>query len=216
MQTPTLDTAEPDIAGVVSTQPESPQPDQRKELLAELESEVVKLEAAFSRLDALRTEEAELVTACEQAGAEEARILADHEASERQSVDRLLRARALKDVRAERLSAHRKRVALHQDLIVHDLRAPLRKSFANFAHSLLVAKEAEMSELFYALLPNNSIPGLTNRDLVQACTPVVRRRQVLNWCNNPPRKEEQEELDQLKELPRRWLAALGELLPGQR
>jgi hypothetical protein len=42
-------------------------------------------------------------------------------ATEAQSVKRLLEARARTDIRAERLSAHRKRITLYEDLIVHDL-----------------------------------------------------------------------------------------------
>jgi hypothetical protein len=42
--------------------------------------------------------------------------------------------------------------------------------------------------------------------------PVVRRRQILNWCNDPSRKDQAEELDQLKQLPRQWLTALRGLI----
>jgi hypothetical protein len=33
-----------------------------------------------------------------------------------------------------------------------------------------------------------------------------------NWCNNQPHKDQQEELNQLTELPRKWLATLRGLL----
>jgi hypothetical protein len=44
-------------------------------------------------------------------------------------VKRLLEARARKDIRAERLNAHKRRIASHRDLVTFDIGEPLRKSF---------------------------------------------------------------------------------------
>jgi hypothetical protein len=167
---------------------------------------------AFTELDNLQGQKEELEHAFVQAAEDEKQILADSTSTEAQSVKRLLEARARKDIRAERLNAHKKRIANHRDLVTFDIGEPLRKAFARFAHSLLMAKEAEMSALFYSLLPSGSIPGADNRTLVQACAPVTRIRQIANWCNNQPLKDQEQELAQLMDLPRRWLAALRGLV----
>jgi hypothetical protein len=99
-------------------------------------------------------------------------------------------------------------LANHRDLITLDIGPVLRKAFANYAHSLLMQKEREIMALFNELLPHGSVAGVDNRDLVHASVPVTRFRQIANWCNNQPHKDQQEELNQLKELPRKWLAGL--------
>jgi hypothetical protein len=114
----------------------------------------------------------------------------------------------VKDLRSERLANARKRIVFQRDTIAYDIGAPLHKAFANFAHSLLARKEAEMSELFYHLLLAGSIPRINNNDLVRACASLTRLRQIANWCNDAPRKDQQEKLDRLRQLPRRWLSEL--------
>ena len=84
----------------------------------------------------------------------------------------------------------------------------MRKSFAIFANGLLTRKERKIRELFDTLLPHGSIPGLDNRNLVRASAPVTKIQQIAYGINAAPSKDQQEELGQLKELPRRWLAAL--------
>jgi hypothetical protein len=71
---------------------------------------------------------------------------------------------------------------------------------------------SEITALLGVLLPHGSVSGVDNRDLVHASVPVTRFRQIANWCNNQPHKDQQEELNQLQELPRRWLDALRGLL----
>jgi hypothetical protein len=212
MQTVALSEPDTNVVGVVSTQPAA---DRRTEALDELETQTCRLEEAFNAFGSLAAEEQELFNAYEEAAAEEKAILEDQDASEKQSVERPLKARALKDVRDARLATHRKRISGHLDLIIYDLGEPLRKSFANFAHALLMQKQAEMSSLFYDLLPTGSIPGIDNSDLVRACTPVTRIRQTANWCNARPKSDQAEELAELKQLPRLWLAALRKLLAGE-
>jgi hypothetical protein len=138
-------------------------------------------------------------TLFQEACAEERRIL-ESESSEKESLKALLQCRAQKDLRHARLLNVRKRIS---------------KAFANFAHGLLAQKEREITALFNALLPSLSIAGLTNADLVRASAPVTRVRQVANWCNSAPKADQQEELAELKQLPRLWLAALRKLIVGE-
>jgi hypothetical protein len=179
-----------------------------------IEEQLNQLSGAFNELDTLQAQEAELVVACEQAAAEEQAVLADQSATEKQSVDRLLKARALKDVRASRLDNMRKRIRDHRDLVQYDIGAPLRKAFANYAHSLLMQKEREIMALFNELLPVGSNVNVSNVDLVPASAPVTRVRQVANWCNSTPKADQQEELAELKQLPPLWIAALRKLIEG--
>jgi hypothetical protein len=205
-----MQTLDADTQIAEGVQSESSEIDPRKEVLDQVETEVGKLEAAFGELANLKSLEQEADAVFQEACAEEQKIL-QSESSEKESVKTLLQIRAQKDLLHARLLSARKRVALEVDAIAYDIGASLRKAFAIFAHALLAEKQAEMAELFNDLLPAGSIPGINNRDLVYACAPVLKRRQILNWCNDAPRKDQAEELDQLRELPCRWLAALREL-----
>src|SRR5262249_51865199 len=101
MQSKTLTDA--DTGGAAITQPQSgsPQPIQTTvydQALAEIENQLKALAGGFEQLDSLRSEEAECVGACEQAAAEEKAILENpNGVSEKQSVEKLLRIRALRD-----------------------------------------------------------------------------------------------------------------------
>jgi len=194
--------------------PQSTEADLYSEALTELETLVGQLAEAFRQLDVLSAEEKEFISSCDEAAREEAAVLQNEETSEKQSVDRLLRARALKDVRLARLANLRKRLSNHRDLIVFDLGAPLRKNFATVGHGVLVRKEREMRELFNRLLPPNSIGGLDNEVLVRVCAPCLKVRQGANFLDNTPYADRAQELEALRELPRRWLETLGRLIQG--
>jgi hypothetical protein len=211
MQTETIDESQLDVG----LQAKSPEPDQHILALTELEAEVVKLDAAFIELSNLESQQQELEYAFVQVCEDEKLILTDSGATEAQSVKKLVECRARKDIRAERLAAHKKRVANHRDLITFDISPVLRRAFANYAHGLLARKEAEMSELFYNLLPSGSLPGIDNRQLVEASSPVTKIRQVFNWTHNQPRQDQEQELTELKELPHKWLVALRRLIQGE-
>jgi hypothetical protein len=109
------------------------------------------------------------------------------------------------------LASHKARINAHIDLLIHDLGAPLRRSFAIFGHGLLKAKEAQITALFNWLFPAGSFPGTDIQTLVHESDPVTKVRQIANWTNSVPAKNPDEELAQLQLLPRKWLAALAAL-----
>jgi hypothetical protein len=117
-------------------------------------------------------------------------------------------------MRAERVATGKRRVTEAIDVIVSDTGPELRRFFAHFSNNLLNEKVAETTALFNALLPPGSIAGISNTELVHASMPVVLVRQVSNWCSNHSHPDPQEELEQLRELPRKWLTALRRLLEG--
>jgi hypothetical protein len=69
--------------------------------------------------------------------------------------------------------------------------------------------EAELTKL---RATNASQPGIDNQILVRASAPVTRVRQIANWCNGTPHKDQQEELKALQQLPAKWLASLRSLI----
>ena len=44
------------------------------------------------------------------------------------------------------------------------------------------------------------------------CRAKLLLRQILNCCNDAPRKDQREELAQLRQLPRRWLGELRSVI----
>jgi hypothetical protein len=207
MQSSTLN-ADPDSVGAKVIHPS--QTDQ----LDQLEARVRELEQSFGRLETLQSELQDLELAYQESCGEEKRILADETATEKEATKRLLECRAKRDLRHERLLNGKRRISDLIDTITLDDGPDLRRFFARFAHRLLAEKEAAITELFNDLLTPGFIAGVNNRDLVQASAPVVRVRQIANWCNNQPHKDQQEELSQLRELPRLWLTALHKLVEG--
>jgi hypothetical protein len=106
----------------------------------------------------------------------------------------------------------KRRISDQIDTITFDIGQDVRGSFALFAHRLLTEKEAAVTKLSNDLFPPGSIAGISNRDLVRASAPVTQVRQIANWCNNQSNQDQQQKLDQLKELPRKWLATLCHLI----
>jgi hypothetical protein len=221
MQSSTLDTAEADDVSVVSTQPESlqrPETGQYNQALAEIETQLAQLHGAFETLDRLKAEADEAQNAYETAIADEKMILADQNGTEKQAVDRLLKARALRDVREARLTQARKRVADSCDSIVYDIGQPLRHDLSNLAHALLAARMQRIHKLFDALLgvPYDSGLPLDNKELTRRSRPVVTVQQLCNWIHREARPTAEEELAELRsEVPRRWLSELRAIVEAE-
>jgi hypothetical protein len=182
---------------------------------ARLKSQLVQLDAAFSALDAYRSEEAELVAACEQVAAEEKVVLEQHDGSEKQAVDRLLKVRALKDIRQARLTGMRKKITLHVDMLIHDVGSPLRHSMSSLAYGLLNSRSSRIQKLYDSLLgvPYDSGLPIDNRELTRRSKPVIAVQQLCNWIHRESRPTAEEELSELRsEVPRRWLSELRGLV----
>jgi hypothetical protein len=97
-------------------------------------------------------------------------------------------------------------------VLLFDLTEPLRAKIRNLAHALLVAKENEMAQLFNDLFPPPHGLPISVEQLVQSCAPVVRYRQVNNFCDVALENDPQSQLKQLRELPQRWINSLRELV----
>jgi hypothetical protein len=109
MQTETFPDADAEVVVAGGgQQPESPEVSPYAQALAEIEAQLGALEAAFIELDTLRTQEKQLEEAHKQIVAEEKAILADPSGSEKAAVERLLKVRATRDIRAAKLAAMRK------------------------------------------------------------------------------------------------------------
>jgi hypothetical protein len=145
---------------------------------------------------------------------EEKAILENEDATEKQAVERLLKARALRDVRDARLSNARKRIVQHVDLVRYDLCEPLRKNFTNLAFALLTHRRQRMEKLFHELLGNgvdHNLP-ISTLDLVQRCKPVLNLERFCAGVREA-RKPFEEELAELRsELPHRWLIELRRVI----
>jgi hypothetical protein len=67
-------------------------------------TQLSQLNAAFTQLDAYRSEEAELASACDEIANEERAFLESPNGSEKQATEKLLRIRATRDIRNAKLS----------------------------------------------------------------------------------------------------------------
>jgi hypothetical protein len=201
--------AEPQSSQTAETDPYGP-------ALADIENQLHSLDAVFLELDKLKAEEQELVAAYDEASREEKAVLESVEnTSEKDSVKRLIECRARKDVRNAKLDGTHRRITQHVDLIVANLGPELRRSFAHLGHRLLVDKEAEISAMLDELIAPNSVAGLSNATLVRASVPVTKYRQVSNWVSDQPNPDRPRELEQLRELPPKWIASLRALIEGR-
>ena len=199
-----------DLAEGEPAQPESPELNPYAEALAQIESGLAQLASGFAELDDLQSEEQQLAAACEQAASEESRILADSDATEAQSVKKLIEIRAKKDLRSQRLLEHKTAINLYTDRLRFDLCEPLRRNFTNLAFALLAARRERMEKLFHQLFGNGADHGLpvSTVELTQRSRPVLDLERLCNWIRDAG-KDPQEELTQLRsELPRRWLIEL--------
>jgi hypothetical protein len=184
---------------------------QYAEALSDIAVQLHQLDAAFAELDNLKAQERESVAALEEAGREEQTILENQDTSEKQAVDKLLKARALKDIRSTRVAGIRKRLTLHVDLVVHDIGSDVRRACSNLAHGLLAARRERFLALFNELIPVPSEHGLpfNNDILVRICRPVAELQNFVNTVNRESRPSIEEELAELRsEVPRRWLSEL--------
>jgi hypothetical protein len=209
MQTDTVN--EPLADSASSDSPQQSEADPYAEALTQIEAQLENLTVAFTQLDALRAEEAELIAACEQVAAEEKAILENQDATEKQSVDRLLKTRALKDVREARAASARKKLALHVDLLIHDLGGQLRRDMSNLAYALFRVRTDRFQKLFFTLFGPALDHGLmvTTEDLARRAKPVLRAEGLYNWIGRESHKDIETELNELRsELPRRWLSEL--------
>jgi hypothetical protein len=170
----------------------------------------------FEQLDSLRAEEKELVDACEQITAEERTVLENaNDSSEKQAVDKLLRIRATRDVRAAKLANMQKRIALHVDLLIHDLGNELRHSMSNLAYALLAARTTRIEALFISLIgvPYDHGLPVNAQDLTRVSKPVQEIQRLANWIRRESRPSAEEELAELRsEVPRRWLSELRAII----
>ena len=173
------------------------------------------LDAAFTELDNLREQEQELSDACQAAAVEERAVLENGDTSEKQSVERLLKARALKDVRGARLEAMRKRIASHINLVTEELGVDLRRRFALLGHQMLSDKQSKISAVCNDWWPSGTAVGVPVEALVRASQPYIKTMQVSNFVSNQSLSDPQAELEALRTLPSRWLEALHRLIAGQ-
>jgi len=176
-----------------------------------LSAQLSQLRAGFDQLDTLRSEEGELAAACEQVALEESRILADSDATEAQSVKRLVECRAKKDIRNQRLITHRKRIAGCVDVVMFDIGQLLRRNLSNLAYALLRARQDRIQKLFDSTLGNAADHGLpvTTQDLTQRSRPVLALQGLYNSIGRDGHKDPADELAELRsEVPRRWQSEL--------
>jgi hypothetical protein len=208
MQTETIDATDP-VDDIHEVDTESPEADQH---IQALEAEFQKIEASLLTLEDLESQQGELQHALDQAGEKERAILSDATLSEAQGVKKLVEVRARKDLRQERLLAHKKRITAHIDLILFDVAPVVREAFAIFINGLLNRKAREIQELFDSLLPPHAIPGLDNKTLTWATTPIKRLEQIAYSIGATPPKDPQAALEELKRLPARWLSELRRVI----
>jgi hypothetical protein len=206
MQTETVDS---DVVNDI--QSESPETDQLVQALAELESEVRKLDTAFAELLNLQSEQETLEHTLAQAGEDERLILSDATISESQGVKKLVEARARRDLRQERLIEHRKRITSYCDLLLFDVAEPMRRSFAIFANELLVRTERRVQTIVDSLWPYGSVPFDTH-DFVRASAPVKQLERIAYSIGATPPKDPAAALEELKRLPRQWLDELRAMI----
>jgi hypothetical protein len=183
--------------------------------LAEIETRLEQLSAAFQQLDTLRAEEAELVTASDEIANEERAFLENPSGSERQATERLIRLRATKDIRASKLAAHRKKIGSHCDVIRYDVAEPLRQSFAMFANELLVHTEDKVQEMFDTLLERGAVPGIDNLILTKASTPVRKLERLGHSIGSVPPKDPAIALQELRHQPAKWLSELRAIVEAE-
>jgi hypothetical protein len=210
-----VQTLDADVEVADSVQSESPEANPYVQALGELEVQTRKLDEAFAELERLIIQEQQADSLFQESCTEEQQIL-QSESSERESVKALIQIRAQRDLRGMHLANVRKRVSFQQDGIAFDVGQDTRRAFAHFSFALLQAKEGETLELFRNLFPVESLPpGVDHRTLVQSCRRIIWHRQVSNWCSGQSNPDQQQELEQLRELPGRWLVALRRLIEGK-
>jgi hypothetical protein len=211
MQTEILSDSDTSLVDVDKCEsPQSAETTAYNQALHQIEDQFAQLTAGFAQLDALKSEEAELLAGCDAVAAEEKAVLENQEATEKQSVDRLLKVRALRDIRTAKLTSLRKRIAQHNDLLFFDLAQPLRRSVINLAFALLAARRQRIEAVFFELLGNGADHGLpvSVTDLTERSKPVLELQRLCNWMRDPSSSQE-EELNQWRsDLPQRWLAEL--------
>jgi hypothetical protein len=178
--------------------------------LAQIEGQLGQLASGFETLDALRAEEQELATACQEAAAQEKAVLEDQDSTEKQATERLLKVRALRDVRDARLANTRKRIVQHLDLLRYDLCEPLRRSLTNLGFALLAHCRQRIEKLFFELLGNGVDHGLpvSTTDLTQRSKPVLDLQRFCNSVRDVPKDPQQQFTELRSDLPRSWLTEL--------
>jgi hypothetical protein len=183
--------------------------------LSDIAVQLHSLDAAFTELDDLRSEEKGLQEAHDQIFAEEKAILSDPSGSEKATVDKLVRVRATVDVRNAKLIAMRKRIGSLVDVIYYDLGQPLRTSLSNLANVLLNRRVKRIQALFDDLLGPPVDHGLmvNSVELTRRSRPVISLQQLVNWIGRESRPIAEEELSELRsEVPRRWLTELRSVI----
>ena len=181
---------------------------------AQIEGQLKALTSGFEQLDGLRGEEQKLALSCDEIANEERVFLENSVGSEKAGIEKLLRIRATRDIRAAKLFNIRKRITGHIDVLVFDVTQPLRRNFVNLSHALLAARRQRIEKFFHQLLGNGSDHGLpvSVLDLTQRSKPVLDLQRLCNWIRDV-KKDPQSELAELhSELPKRWLAELRRVI----
>jgi hypothetical protein len=177
-------------------------------VLADLEVELEVLEGAFGELEKLKTAEARLAGELEECAKEENQIIRDGSLPEKAATQKLLEVRARRDLRAARLAEAHKKIVLQIDLIIFDIGESLRGRFVNFSHQLFVTRESELRQIVLKLFPNGGGLPLSPEQLLAAAAPLTPFRQISNWTKIEFPQDPAEHLEQLRDLPGRWLSEL--------
>jgi hypothetical protein len=173
-----MQTAIDEAHSVETTHPESPQFAEvtaYNQALHQIEDQLGQLAAGFEQLDKLRIEEEELAGAWAEVENEESNLLANPNGSEKAAVEKLLKVRALRDIRAAKLDGMKKRTAGHIDVIIFDIGQPLRRGLSNLAYALLRRKQDQIEKLFFELLGAPAHHGLpvNTSDLTRRSRPIL-------------------------------------------
>jgi hypothetical protein len=125
----------------------------------------------------------------------------------------LVTLRAVKDVRASRLTAGREQTAEQTELVLEQ-GLSLRKAFSNAAHQLLGARQDRILRLLNALLPPPVETGLPldNQTITRVTRPVIELRCFSNTIERDAAPTVERELQELTEWPRRWFSRIAELV----
>jgi len=185
--------------------------------LADIESRLEQLSAAFQQLDELRAEEPELQKAADEADADEKNLLASPGA-EKQATEKLLRIRATSDIRQAKLTNMRRRISEHVHLLIYDLGQPLRWTMSSLANALLTARTKRFEALFTELIgvPYDHGLPVDVQDLTRVGKPVIAVQQLANRIHREPRPTADEELTELRsDVPARWLRELRAIVQAK-
>jgi hypothetical protein len=172
--------------------------------MAQIELEVIApLELGFKKFDSLAIERARLESEVKRAAGEETAILNDEDLSEKDSVAKLLKTRAFKDVMTARLGAAQRRLEEQRFTLLESC-SNLRRRLGTVVHHLRAARvkraTATITDLFETPIHFGPI-GMG--DLVRKVRFVREIDQVINRISGQ-NLDQQIELDTSRQLARAW------------